>query len=126
MGQFWAHSADFSLCYKIGMRSTKPCHAATAALVGWYLMVPPVYVYQGNIVIGIRRPVRDWKVAHTYDSAEHCQQVMRQLLATGAPSTPQVLMLPLEGLGDDAAPVGQVIIRHVNCVASDDPRLKEK
>jgi len=95
-----------------------------AILLAWYLMVPPVAVYQGNIVIGLRRPLSDWKIAHRYGSAEECQRDLKSLLATGAPSTEQVFTLPLQGLGNDATPVGQLILRHADCVASNDSRLK--
>jgi hypothetical protein len=104
---------------------TKPVHAIAGALLGWYLMVPPVYDYQGNIVIGIHRPIRDWKIARTYKSAEQCQEQMKHLVETGAPSTPQVFALPLNGLGADATPIGQMLVRHATCIASDDPRLRE-
>jgi hypothetical protein len=100
-------------------------HGAALALLGWSLIVPPVYDYQGNIVIGIRRPISDWKIAKTYDSVQACQREMKHLVETGAPSTPQVFALPLNGLGADATPIGQVLVRHANCIASDDPRLKE-
>ena len=105
------------------MKLRNPVQAV--ALLGWYLIVPPVYDFQGNIVIGIRRPTRDWKVARTYDSAEQCRSEMRHLVETGAPSTPQVFALPLNGLGADATAIGQVLIRHSNCIASDDPSLKQ-
>ena len=100
-------------------------HGAALALLGWSLIVPPVYDYQGNIVIGIHRPISDWKIARAYDSAEACQREMKHLVETGAPSTPQVFALPLNGLGADATPIGQVLLRHANCIAPDDPRLKE-
>ena len=102
-------------------------HAATLALVGWYLMVPPVGRNDdGDIVIGIGRPIHDWFTSRTYDSAEECRHDA-VLQTRGGPQpelTGKVFFYPTKELatGDDVAVV-ELLNKHSQCVATDDPRL---
>jgi hypothetical protein len=75
------------------MADMKARHAAALALVGWYLMLPPV------ISDGRTRkdaPLSRWYIFSSFETKEECEQVRQA-------STPSAI-----------------------CVASDDPRLKEK
>ncbi len=53
----------------------KPRHAAALALVGWYLMVPPIQNGRPND----QAPFSKWVIEHIYDSADRCDYVMRKL-----------------------------------------------
>jgi hypothetical protein len=70
-----------------------PRHAAALALVGWYLMVPPV-TSDGRTQKDA--PLSRWYIASNFETKEECEQVRQ-------------------------ASSGSAI-----CVASDDPRLKER
>jgi hypothetical protein len=106
----------------------KSCHATALALVGWYLIVPPVYqTDDGNLLIGVGKALSDWTVAATYDSAVECQQDMTSMTSTARPQTkgPFMVRIPTEGLSkNDQQPIIELILRHAHCIAADDPRLK--
>lgn len=71
----------------------KLSHAAALALVGWYLMLPPV---SSDGRIQKDAPLSDWYIFSSFDTKEACEKE-RQVSGVSA-----------------------------ICVASDDPRLKEK
>ena len=82
-------------------------HAAALALVGWYLMVP---LSQGD-------PIPKWDHYGSFDSASECTTARENAIRAGVA---------------DATMMGtsQVEVKHAlllsECIASDDPRLKEK
>jgi hypothetical protein len=88
----------------------KPRHAAALALVGWYLMTPPLAkdaIHPDKSV-----PLKNWNRFQSFDSAKECEQrlmgfVKNYFVAKG----PDFYWEPLAD--------GE-------CIASDDPRLKEK
>jgi len=99
-----------------------PRHAAALALVGWYLMTPPV----GNdLQIYSQAPLTEWRVEEAADSSDRCNdaklalfnradaEIKQQKHETLDPS----LNLPLAAMKVALA---------AQCIASDDPRLKEK
>jgi hypothetical protein len=45
----------------------KLCHAAAVALVGWYLMLPPV---RPDGSVNANAPLLKWKTSKTYDTAD--------------------------------------------------------
>jgi hypothetical protein len=102
-------------------------HAAALALVGWYLMMPPINPSTDNERLDA--PVSEWVIDSSYDSAQECQQAIHTLQRS--------LMPPrgasAESVRSQAAKAGQ----HARatdyeraiaaiCIATDDPRLKEK
>ncbi len=54
----------------------KPGHAAALALVGWYLMMPPM---DENHKIYMDLPIGQWQVLDSFDSAQECRQVLVQM-----------------------------------------------
>jgi hypothetical protein len=48
-------------------------HAAALALVGWYLMVPPV---SSNGTVDSAAPLRNWWHIGTYNSGQECQMTL--------------------------------------------------
>jgi hypothetical protein len=106
-----------------------PRHAAALALVGWYLMVPPMYrTADGDLLIGLSRPLYNWTTSRTYDSAEECRQDAALLAQPKGGPQNKVFFFSTEGIvtNDDAAAVIKLLTRHAQCIATDDPRLKEK
>jgi hypothetical protein len=79
----------------------KTRHAAALALVGWYLMAP--LSLQTNL------PISEWNHIGSYDKATDCEDG-RVALAEKNKHDPQKYRLILLS----------------ECIASDDPRLKEK
>jgi uncharacterized protein YfaP (DUF2135 family) len=86
----------------------KPRHAAALALVGWYLMMPPM---TSDRRIQINTPLSHWEISSSYDTADECEKV--RLVASG-------WMADANGQKARHTPRGDAAI----CVASDDPRLK--
>jgi hypothetical protein len=96
-------------------------HAAALALVGWYWMVPPTYIYpiHGNVldpnnrvVVNLNAPLTWWFNWGEYDSRSACE-------AKRANNIQEDTTLE-NGLEEFVE-----MDRHSLCVASDDPRLKE-
>ena len=93
---------------------------ATLALVGWYLMVPPITsdpLYP-NQIIGSHRPISEWIVKRGFDYADDCeaemqlaqQDFLRNWRQSGEENTAQDLIRTQDASGQ--------------CIATDDPRLK--
>jgi hypothetical protein len=80
----------------------KPCHAAALAVVGWYLMVP----LRDNGKIRVDVPISGWAHLDSFESAAECRKAgyehQAEQKAKGTPNP-----------GD------------WECIATDDPRLKE-
>jgi hypothetical protein len=106
------------------MEGRKPRHAAALALVGWYLMTPPLKTGGPDN----DAPRSRWNIEHVFDSAADCDRVMTQwhrratrlFEAIGNkkkrldPPDQEVTIEQLYGLAN------------CDCIATDDPRLKEK
>lgn len=92
-------------------RSIKTRHAAAFALVGWYLMLPPLADYRinGKHVASLRdtsAPFSKWTTLDSFDTAAECEKAL-------VANTDAALN---RGEGDQP----------YQCVATDDPRLKGK
>jgi hypothetical protein len=86
----------------------KTCHAAALALIGWYLMLPPT---DGRVVYPAA-PLADWINVGSYDSAKDCETALSSDIGKAL----QIKEHP--AVFDDAF--------HGKCIATDDPRLKDK
>ena len=80
-------------------------HAAGFLLDGWYLMVAPSK--EGNI--DFSAPLTQWKLSNSYDSAASCDRHKKREIAHQC----------REGGGFFCE-----LMKHAECVTSDDPRLK--
>ena len=87
-------------------------HAAAVALVGWYLMVPPVVGQGSGRNVWNHAPLRKWERAATFDSEEVCNQRLRASRTVKGPFENFTQALVAEQFS------------HGRCVRSDDPRLK--
>ena len=90
----------------------KLSHAAALALVGWYLMMPAM-------IKGVDAPFPEWGIVRTFDSSDKCEEAEADLVRSGRAT-----------LAKSAASKGQKAIATLEtmsqCIATDDPRLKEK
>jgi hypothetical protein len=84
----------------------KPCHAAALALVGWYLMLPPMQGGQPNE----RAPLSKWTIIGSFNTAEDCNK----LLEADAESRTHFTAANEPLLRASAA----------KCIAADDPGFK--
>jgi hypothetical protein len=92
--------------------------AAALALVGWYLMVPPLYQQtEGKWKLDLHAAINEWQLVDSYDSADACKQglsdhlrVMRQGTFANPAEKPDAIFQLQTG----------------QCIATDDPRLKDK
>jgi hypothetical protein len=90
----------------------KPRHTAALALVGWYLMVPPVDRQRHSLT---DKPLTRWNRVETFDSEQACKESLAFLLKN------------LKGQFQNFELAVQAErLFHGQCIASDDPRLKEK
>jgi hypothetical protein len=89
-----------------------PRHVTALALVGWYLMIPPSTLPPG---VAYKEPLRKWRIVQGFDTADDCQD----FLGTFSEDSQQKQALNmLEPAYRD--------YMFAECVATDDPRLKEK
>jgi len=88
-------------------------HAAALALVGWYLMLPPM---AGNHT-DLSAPLSSWRIAGSYDAAIECRKVLEDSIrdAFKALKDPHLLPFTREA---------SLQVLDAACVATDDPRLK--
>ena len=98
---------------KVKLRQT-----AALALVGWYLIAPSVYrrdpVHGKPAYAGVNEPMSAWTTFGSYDSAEKCEAARHAQFDGVAPS------------GDDLDRALYESAANAICLATDDPRLKEK
>ena len=101
----------------------KPRHAASLALVGWYLMVAPsTGLYWGDgMVRNTSAPLAGWEVRGSYDSLADCRQEAITLFSPPATvHKGRFYVMKNEFLYSYGVRLGYV------CVSSADSRLKEK
>ena len=98
-------------------------HAAALALVGWYLMLPPEQGGPGQF--NIHAPLSQWSLEGSFDTVDDCKRGQQDGLGKWFSA------------GEDAIKHAQTKERdkdllmvawynYGECIASDDPRLKEK
>ena len=100
-------------------------HAAALALVGWYLMFPPFT--QGWSARGAS--LKLWQIQDTFDSKADCESALSEYKADPARHLPFFRgRNPNEVRYEIAKDPNfwNPIIAAIQCVASDDPRLKPK
>ena len=92
-----------------------PRHAAALALVGWYLMVPPVRGAPGEILE--HAPPSQWDFYEQYDTKAECEKAI--------PSDKEIQENMKQCSNGDCA-INTALPGLGRCFAENDPRLKEK
>jgi hypothetical protein len=96
----------------------KTRHAAVLALVGWYLMVPPPVIHS-SVPVDLDAPLSKWGFfLHTIAQPN----VSKALVAFYKLAKTELLANP----SDERDRIGFYQLESSQCIASDDPRLKEK
>ena len=98
----------------------KPRHAAALALVGWYLMVPPMV--PGTHDVNKSVSLKQWNIRREFPRHEGCEAAKARLREEA---------LAAQARGDAANPRRgernpemHCVLCQAQCVAQDDPRLK--
>ncbi len=86
-------------------------HTAALALVGWYLMVPPMH----NGAPNYHAPLRSWNMSKANDSARDCE-ADREAGKQACAQVPDDEKPLTSGCADT--------FDRSRCIATDDPRLK--
>jgi hypothetical protein len=100
-------------------RSAKaPCHAVALALVGWYMLVPPIQGYDLSN-LEVNAPLSQWEKTHNDDGTA-------QTFATEAACEEEkaAKIRVFHELSKD--PAIQNVYGTFRCISADDPRLKGK
>ncbi len=112
-----------------------PRHAAALALVGWYLMVPPGKVdvtspprkvVPGSFRFRPNAPIAQWEEVSVFDSAKECEDAR-----TSYSLDDLYRQMQKPRYANDFRPsltrkdIASLMATAL-CVATDDPRLKEK
>ncbi len=94
-------------------------HAATLALLVWYLMIAP---HHGSMLkpFDFNAPLSKWEKSESYDSKADCEQARSTRISQRqdksdeikSRKTKRILQHAIDGL------------QHGQCVSADDPRLK--
>jgi len=86
-------------------------HAAALALVGWYLIGPPL----PKLTVEPGTPLSAWRILHAYKSAAECKKALPEYRRYMESRT-----WPSQAAADAAYQVASALM----CIAADDPRLK--
>ena len=104
----------------------KPRHAAALALVGWFLLIPPVFSPMGQhhrSFNDLHAPLNKWDIVSRFDSRAGCEKEKEHLRAEAPPRIRFGREHP------DQEPNGNVLAvaeawQLAECIATDDPRLR--
>jgi hypothetical protein len=109
----------------------KPRHAAAFALVGWYLMVPPLVALEPvngkcsqDFQTMLELQLSDWSVDDEFDTAKQCEVAKKQLLERSAQNSTEDKLAHEGQLANFCAPLvhfWQLV--QATCVSTEDPRL---
>jgi hypothetical protein len=91
----------------------KPRYAATLALVGWYLLVPPS---RPNYEVDQSAPLSRWAQDASFDTASECEHNRQEMIESLA--SHKVKNMSVEMQNGNAR-----IYALSRCIATDDPRL---
>jgi hypothetical protein len=108
----------------------KPRHAAALALVGWYLLAPPIMHDPGHWHPNLAAPLNQWIVAKSFDSAVQCEKRLADDNNNAENPTALASMTEqMNYMGAGAVWHSDELLREMvneHCISSDDPRLKQK
>ena len=107
----------------------KPRHAAALALVEWYLVLPP----KEGLIVKPAAPMRDWKIEQSFKTIRECEDfghnvatatLLLENIRIARALAGELEIDPNTEMGHIADVLGDEAL--LECVPSDDPRLKKK
>ena len=97
-------------------------HAAALALVGWYLMTPPLnsieplspprFGFSWKTPNHASPPLKTWDIRHRYDKAQDCSNAKHQQVQSA-----------IKGQDSNLPLLTRLALAVAKCITSDDPRL---
>jgi hypothetical protein len=106
---------------RIGLR-----HAAALVLVGWYLLIPPVFSPMGGhprAFNDLNAPINRWDIQGSFNSDASCEKEKARIRKEAPLRLNFAHEHPEQDQNGNIAAVAEAWQRS-ECVASDDPRLK--
>jgi len=103
-------------------------HAAATALVGWYLLIPPVFSAMGGhprAFNELNAPLNRWDIQASFDSETSCVKEKERIRNEAPLRIRFAHEHPDQDQNGNIEAVAEAWQRS-ECVASDDSRLKEK
>ena len=97
------------------MAAMKLRHAAALALVGWYLMMPPM---ASDLRPDEAAPLATWGLVESFDSAQACKRALHKYSDEA--------IKKVQGGSESSTTNSARFVVAEECIASDDPRLKQK
>ena len=99
----------------------KPRHAAALALVGWYLMIPPL-PHDPLLLADPTQPLSVWFLQQSFDSAKECEIARK---TEDHEAELQMHDLAKSHMIETNTGHAQFFLQRIfsQCIASDDPRL---
>jgi hypothetical protein len=101
----------------------KPRHAAALALVGWYLMSPPIVIQGGKAKIDSDAPLSKWRTMDyddwAYDKKSECEQANANLHVLAEREKEH----PVPGVSAELNDRSYVYRTNQHCISTKDPRL---
>jgi len=99
----------------------KKYHALAVALVGWYLMVPPIAGGSEKSFVDFDAPLSTWFLSQSFDTAKECARARNKKYVEASSEERKI---PLSELR--TSPRLPILIDDMfnSCIASNDPRLK--
>ena len=93
------------------MTGMKLRHAAALALIGWYLMAPPIYTPAYTVDLA---PISAWDIIGSFNTASDCTDILTKLKKQRPGNPHSKKQKALRRRTDNS-----------RCIATDDPRLKK-
>jgi hypothetical protein len=87
-------------------------HAAALALVGWYLIIPPSNLSPTN---AYKQPLNSWPIIRSFDSADDCEDFKGTFVESSHQQRAFGVLNP-----------SYRDYMFAQCIATDDPRLKNR
>lgn len=107
-----------------------PRHAFTLALVAWYLMATPStpggLTNPRTTLIKGSAPISEWVIRRGFDSAEECDEAKVAGMNKAKPIVQDDEAWKERRIRDPYSALNLVQLLVSQCIATDDPRLKEK
>jgi hypothetical protein len=95
-------------------------HAAALALLGWYLMLPPIIPDgRGGYTVAVDAPLSKQFVNGSYDRASDCDDLRSSVVAKGGRDRERLHRHTLEW-------ALAVQSTQAQCISTDDPRLNNR
>jgi hypothetical protein len=105
--------------------AVKPRHAAMLALMGWYLMTPPL---DATNLPDDHAPISSWRNEQSFDSAQDCEQGKITVLENRIEGSKHLEKMqagpPAPEVFENYRRWTREVFAVSKCIGTDDPRLK--